>query len=208
MENQIPSTLHRNSVISFLSTKRIKNIISILLMFAIFNLTTGCRYYYRVNSEYQHKTNLAVGVENLKTHNKYFIVHFNDSAFWLDSIAVSHDWTEITGKLETLPADRYSFERTKRGRPNRYTRHERHVLHEVHIYAQEYVKSEDLSVVIPLESIERIDIYNVHTGATLGSLVLGTIGLAAGLVVVAGLLLLLLFNLSGGYDMHVVDEEN
>ncbi len=194
MENQLQTSLKSCRIIKLHSHRRPLRTIYLLVLFSFLTLTQGCRAYYRVNTKYQHEYNFALGIPNLVTQNKIFIVHFGNEVWWLRSFSLNDDKTALTGILETLPENRYSFLNTLIDRPNHYHRkHEKHVLHEVHLYANEYSKKEDLSVVIPLESIQRMDIYDHHTGATAASFVLGNVVFFHGLVLFAILFILMAF---------------
>lgn len=212
MENQLQSASKRGNGIKRLFTRRNFQLLSIFVLFAFLNLTVGCRYYYRVNTKHPYSLHFAQGIDNLRAQNKFFIVHFGDDVFWLKNLTLTNDMTELSGKLDVLPDNRYSYQRTIRHKPNRYLKKDVSVLHEVHIYAHEYAKSDDLSVIIPLESIERIDIYDPHTGATVASWALGVMGaIAASIIIlylIAVLLIMMYFIIASCPFIYVYDGEN
>ncbi len=152
-------------------------IITMMMLFAFLNLVIGCSY--KVNTLHESQTYFPHAVQNFKAQEKLFIVHFGDDAWWLRDITFNVEMTELHGTLEILPDNRYNFYNPAGSRVNPFTKKTKHLLEEVHIHALEYSKSEDFNVVIPVTSIQRMDVYKPDIGRTM-------VYLAQGLVIVVG----------------------
>ena len=61
---------------------------------------------------------------------------------------------------------------------------QRFLLNEVHLYLSALPLHENNQVSIPLSSIVKIEIYDKDKGATTGSYILGSVGIAAGVLLV------------------------
>lgn len=191
MKKQLQAAIYRWQQLNLFSGRQRFRITTILILFAFLNLVIGCSYYFKVNTHHQSEINFAHAVQNFRAQEKFFIVHFGDDAWWLDNISLNHDMTELRGTIERLPVNRYSFYNTSVNVSNQYTNKTKHVLDEVHIHALEYSKAEDSSVVIPLESIQRMEVYNPDTGRTV---LFGAVRLMAGALaaMIAGFVILVI----------------
>jgi|GEM_PF-5207540 len=157
-------------------------LITIILAFSIFNLTIGCRSYFKITMP---PVVSSESVGGLMEAGKTFVVHFDQQKWVLSHAQVLNG--AVTGKL-----DEYKMAPTikpvRSNRPNRYlTRsslNQRFLLNEVHMYLSALPSQEANQVSIPLSAIVKIEIYDKDKGATTGSWILGTAGIAAGVVLV------------------------
>ena len=158
-------------------------IVIILMLFSFLNLVIGCRYY-KVSTHHKSQINFAHAIQDFRAQEKFFIVHFGGDVWWLRNISFNHDMTELLGTLEILPANRYSFQNTQVYASNLYTKKTRHLLEEVHIHVLEYSKAEDFSVAIPLESIQRMEVYSPEIGKTVlyGALAISVVAITIAVI--------------------------
>ena len=170
---------------------RVLRLISVVLIFAILNLSVACISYFRVNSP---KPPYAEKIGGMKDSGKTIIVHFNDKKWVLTDVQVGNNL--VTGKL-----NEYNMPPTKKpiriDKPNRYiTKHDksknqRYLLNEVHVYLNEFADMGSEMVSIPVSSIYSIEVYDKDTASTVGSYLLGGLGIAAGAFIVVGVIVAL-----------------
>jgi len=160
------------------------------VLLAFLNLTVGCNYY-RVRTHKKEAGTTAPKLEQLKEQRKFFIVHFGDQAWWLQNLVLNENKTEIHGTIEKLPSNRDKYLETNPEKVQRYKSKEKALLQEVHIYTSEYAEVEGSGVIIPISSVERIEVYDQAHGATIASAVFGTLGVLAGVGVIILILVVL-----------------
>jgi len=153
--------------------------ISLILVFALLNFTSGCMNYFKVRKSTGPVEEDIVSFQN---QNKTIIIHLEDQAWFLGTPELSSSESQLTGYLNneytsTLinpvnPDDSNRY-RTKGGS------NEAHVLNEVHIYTSELTKLEGIKVAIPISAIQKIEIYEKDKDKTTTSWVMGTLGTIA-----------------------------
>ena len=170
--------------------KRIMRWVSVVLVFAILNLTIGCRYYFIAKSSPLPSSEKIASVVDDST--KRIIVHFNEKKWLLADIQLRNN--VLTGKLYEY---KY-FPTIKPVKPNKANRYlyrpsldQRYLLNEVHLYLDGFADMGNNEVSIPVKSISKIEIYDPDTAATVGSWVLGILGPPLFLIVLTLLAFLL-----------------
>jgi len=164
---------------------RLLKITTVFLSFSIFNLTIGCKSYFKVTTPPEVSSETVGG---LKDAGKTFIIHFDQQKWVLSNAQVQNNI--VTGKLTeyNMPP---TFKPVRSNRPNRYlTRpalNQRFLLNEVHLYLSALPVHDNIQVSIPLSSVVKIEIYDKDKGATIGSYILGSAGIAAGVLLVFSL---------------------
>ncbi|MCC5930884.1 MAG: hypothetical protein JJU28_16690 [Cyclobacteriaceae bacterium] len=137
-------------------------------------------------------------IEKLREAPNYVILHKDSIAWYFSSIVINEEEGTFSGKLSELPPERYSFVKTRPdGRPNRYFKNSNpnktpkaHVLDEVHIFVKP--GAGDLSAgIINIEDIERVEVYDKHTGANTASHLISVLGVAYGTMVLVAIIVLL-----------------
>jgi hypothetical protein len=195
-KGRYPSGLH---IIKFFRESLTSRLLSWVLLFAMLNLS-GCKYYYRVSRpQGAFENTIETSVSDQK---EIFLISGND-VYQLSQVKISE--STISGKIKP----HYGYSRhllTKPDRPNRYIKKkESHILKEVQIYIDDFEKPEADLVSIPLEQINKIEMYDPHVGATVGSWIIGGVGLvAAGIA--AFFLLVIIFKESCPF-IYVFDGE-
>jgi hypothetical protein len=150
--------------------------ISMFVLAAFLNLVVGCSYY-KVNTYKQPQNQFGPRIDDLKTQQKVFILHMGVNAWWLRNIMINEERTELHGSINNLPSDYWrQYISTDPDRVNRYRSSEVDILQQVHIHTLEYAEGEDAKIIIPLKSIEKIEVYDPAHGATIASWVFTPFG--------------------------------
>ena len=169
--------------------KRSLRLISVILVFAIINLTIGCRNYFKVTTSNQPSSEAMSGM-NLP--EKTIVIHFNEKKWLLTDIQLKDN--NLTGVLVDYQMPP-TIKPVKSNRPNRYTtrasHNQRYLLNEVHLYLDEFTDLGNRKVSIPVGSISKVEIYDKDTASTVGSWVLGGLGITAGAMLVIGVIVAL-----------------
>jgi len=171
--------------------------LSFFLIVVVMNSMVGCYYY-------TYKSDSAPSIEKLdklKNSPNYIIVHQADLAYNLTNVKVDQQSQVISGVLKELSPDHRKYLETKPrpGSTNRYKKKTKgsmigtpYVVNEVHFYVKGISLKEGEDLILPLTSIEKLEVYDPDTGATTASFIFGGIGIAVGtltLVVIIALLL-------------------
>lgn len=159
------------------SNKSLLKWTAIFMAFAVLNLTNGCHNYFKITSS---GTPDSESVTSLVDAKKTIIIHFNEKKWVISNVGIKNNI--VSGKL-----DEYKMPPTinpvKADKPNRYltrsSKNQRYLLNEVHIYVDEFAKTENNQVTIPVSSIHKVEIYDRDTATTVGSYFLGAIGFSA-----------------------------
>ncbi|WP_297098711.1 hypothetical protein [uncultured Draconibacterium sp.] len=153
-------------------------LISWLLIVCMLNLFSGCMNYFKVK-----KASGSV-VENIDTYTsqqKTIVLHYGDDAWVLGAIDLKTDTLKAATYEEYVLTVQNPVKPDKANRYRTKTPNESAVLNEVHIYTTDVNRYEGtLKVAVPLDRIEKIEVYEKDKAATTGSWVLGTLGATAG----------------------------
>lgn len=169
-------------------------LLSWLLIFSLLNTTVGCYYYTytRDNSPSAEK------LDALKNSPNYIIVHSGAQAFNLSTVRVDQQAQTISGTTYPLSVDHsknYLTTKPEPGSANRYKKtginSTPYVINEVHLFIRDLELKEGESVLIPLASIEKVEVYDPDTGATTASHIFGGLGIVAAGILVIGIIILL-----------------
>lgn len=135
--------------------------LSIFLVFAFLNTLGGCFYYKVVTSEDPYPEVISTQQEAAK----FIILHSGEQAWKFSDIIISDD--TIVGQISPLLGHEY-YKTTPHKKANRYKvrpkKDESEVINEVHITISEYNAAEGNEISIPLENIEKIEIYDKDLG--------------------------------------------
>ena len=201
-------TIRNHQNYSFVPFKLCKNYsvcISILLTFAILNLSVSCSYY-TVKDIPTNQETISETVKNFNEQDKYAIMHFDDLQWHLKDIVVNEDEQTLEGVLVPVSTEheqkvikKNSFNRNKQKkvaknqdsikevlatrdtkRVHRYKPTKKMPLNEVHFYLKDnkiYKNNENVSV--PFSDVYRISINDKNTGRSIASVLAGTFGTIA-----------------------------
>lgn len=169
--------------------KRTFRWISVVLVFAILNLTIGCRNYFKVTTSTQPSSETIAG---MNAAGKSIIVHFNQKKWVLTDIQVKDNMlTAMMNEYQMPP----TVKPVRPGKPNRYltraVHSQRYLLNEVHLTIDGYTDLGNMKVSIPVSAITKIEIYDKDTATTVGSYFLGALGITAGAFLVIGVIVAL-----------------
>ena len=164
---------------------------SMVMIFAFLHLTFACHYYYKSTKSTEPPAEV-IGSEQLAS--KYVILHTGYEAWWFTDYKISGD--TLSGRIDKLVGHEY-YLHTDPDKANRYKKRidpsvdESEVLNEVHITATDYNFIDGNRVKVPLESVEKIEIYDKDTGSTTASWIFGSLGIAAAVLAVISIIVLL-----------------
>jgi hypothetical protein len=167
------------------TSRGMNQIILLILMIAMLNLIHSC-YYYKVTRSQTPPGPALVKYEG----DKNFIILHQDTNVWhFTNIIAGED--SIRGMLSNLRGHT-KYKTTNPDMVNRYkktaNKDESGVLNEVHIYTSYLAKLPFNEVSIPVKSVNKIEVYDPATGATVASWVFGTLGVVVPAVVIIALL--------------------
>jgi hypothetical protein len=169
--------------------------LSCFLYLAIANMIGGCTYY-RVRGTIGPDAG-QIAAKAL-VPEKYVIVHDGDGAWHLDGIALNEAKSDIVGDLEALSLMHLSYLKdyeAKMGRhergPIQYQPRKSTPTQEIHIYLDDGTLTDTIGhATIPVSGVRKIEIYDPAIGATVASHLLGGLAIAAGVVVIIGVIAL------------------
>lgn len=153
-----------------------------LLLIVFVPFITGCQTFYKVNSSPASPEAIA----QMQAAKKYIILHEGDEAWHLKDMALHNEQLIISGILETLPDTHQYYKTTNPKYNNPYKPSKGNPTYEVHIYATDHTSINSKRVAVPLQSIEKIEIYDPATGAIIVSRLLGFVGVMVGIVLIVG----------------------
>ncbi len=170
--------------------------ISLMLMLVYLQFIIGCSYYKVTNTE-----SIAPVAADIQNNTRYFIVHQGSNAWHFNNIALDNEKEELTGTLEALPQNHQYYLTTKPVGPNRIMKSSaagtdqkvarNNPTYEVHFYITEYMENQNAQITIPLASVTKVEIYDKDASANSASAVFTTLGIAAGVLVIIGVIVAL-----------------
>ena len=174
--------------------------LTILITIALQFLLIGCSNYYKaVSTPLKNNVQKAAKLDSLKQANRTFILRNGSNAFYVSSPVADAVQNKMECTLDTL----FNFNKlhlTKgRGGKMRYKKNnpaDLSVLNEVHIY----IGTDDKIVLgknnFALDKIQKIEVIEKDKRRTTGSYLLGGIGIAAGIIVIAAAIFASTFSFS------------
>ncbi|MCX6269785.1 MAG: hypothetical protein NTU44_00930 [Bacteroidetes bacterium] len=172
-----------------MSKKTSLKILSFITLAAFMNMMAGCNYYTSntiLSENKSHSTQwTADKISQLQEVEKYLIIHQGDNMWHLTDPKLS---TEPGSSIQVLNgyfgkvSEGYLpfIKKMENVNTARYTHKEKgYVLTQVHIYISDFSQNADSTVMIPLSSIEKIEVYNPEIGATVASYAFSILGIAA-----------------------------
>ncbi|MEE4176093.1 MAG: hypothetical protein V2I46_01145 [Bacteroides sp.] len=160
-------------IFQFFRESKAARLLSWVLMVALLNLT-GCKYYYKVSRP---NGPFAETISTSVSEEKTIILISEEEVYQLSEVEFNEN--TLSGVIKPL----YGYSRhinTKPDKPNRYIKNkESNILKEVQVFVNDIGEVTEGKIIIPLDQINKIEMYDPHVGATVGSWILGGVGLAA-----------------------------
>lgn len=153
---------------------------AMFLLVVFVHFITGCQTYYKVSPG----SNSPEVIAQMQEENKYFILHEGDKVWHLRDLVLNEDQMVITGALDTLPADHQYYKTTKPEHGTRYKPSQGHPTYEVHLYIREHIEQDNSQVIVPLQAIEKVEVYDKDSGATAVSYIFGGLGIILGILAI------------------------
>lgn len=169
-------------------SSKASRLIACIILVSLLMMPNSC-YYYRINRS---EAPYATEVKRLHEDGRYIILHIDENVWHLTDITI--DEVQMTGVISKL-SGHDMYKKATYDNPIRYRKSEKkdqsEVLNEVHIFTSGNISPELNRVTIPLDAVEKIDVYDRATGATIASWTLASLGTAAtvfGVVMIIALL--------------------
>ena len=154
---------------------------------------TSCfRHYYKIAK--QPFTASSGTIDSLQKQSRYFILRSGDYAWHMKNITVSNDQKTIHCELADLPfAHQLHMKKGEHHENFQYKPKEptRAVLEEVHLFITPEPVAKDGVFTLPVDKIQRIEVLQKDGGRTIGSHMLGAVGIL-GAIAAGGLIILAL----------------
>jgi hypothetical protein len=145
------------------------NVLSILLIMSILNLTSGCSTYYKIDRIYPPQSQSAGKLMELNYINKNFYLVYQGKKIAIDKIAIDNDKTSLISTFyQELPMMAYNHI----GKNEAFylaNQQQEHVIYEVHIHVSEYPEHVNEKVKIPLSAINKVEVFDPYKGVTIAA---------------------------------------
>ncbi len=157
------------------------------LLFFLLLLFSGCfhNYYKVVEKKTPDESDLKV----MQSANKFVVLHSDDHLWYITDVKIANG--NLSGVLLKIDPVKYDFIYPYHSGSNRYLRNKKvdqsHIVNEIHIFVNKSLALKD-SVKIPVESINKIDIYDKNRAATIASYTISTIGVVTAAILVAAVI--------------------
>lgn len=155
-----------------------------VILASFLTMTSGC-YYFRVNKTTEPP---SAAINRMQDEQKFMIIHLDDKAWQFSNIIIDDEY--IKGDVSALP-DHYQFKTVKEDAANRYKKKESQIINEVHIYTSELTRSDSSKIFVPVKAIQKIEVYDKATGATIASWGFSTLAVGVGVFGVLFIIVLL-----------------
>jgi len=167
--------------------RKFQMLFCMLLMLALFNLSSCFLHYYKTNTTHQID---AETIQRLQSEEKVFILHSGKDIYLLTDVKVID--STIEGNLSTLPAQYAKYVNPSPKKPNLFKgKNVAVVMCEVHLYTDRN-DAKEMHVTLHMNDINRMDIYELDKGATNSSTVLSVIGVTIVSVAAIGIIYFLI----------------
>ena len=158
-----------------------------IILFSFLIAMNGC-YYFKVIRSSEPPT---TAINAFQDEHKSVYIHLEDQAWHFTSIKISEE--NISGFIKALSVLETQKKVNPDG-PNRYRKNginESEILNEVHIYVREFMNNGSGHITFPTTAIDRIEVYDKATGATIASWTFSAIGIIAAAAGIFTIILLL-----------------
>jgi hypothetical protein len=160
-----------------------------IILFSFLIAMNGC-YYFKVIRSSEPPT---TAINAFQEEHKSIYIHLEDQLWHFSDIKINDE--NISGTITNLSPDETVWKVKPEG-ANRYRKNgkinESEVLNEVHIFVREIIKNDNLHITFPLTAVDRIEVYDKATGATVASWTFSVIGIsAAAAAITAGIIIII-----------------
>ena len=159
-----------------------QNAITVILLSAVAFLTGGCfQQYSKTNTK---QTADEDALRQLKTADKYFIIHYTDKIMAAQNVRVSDD--KLEADLQGLSKEHAKYLAPPQDDRNvMKAKYKGTVLKEVHLYSNTVLTPGDTHIALPLTDIRRMDVYEQDQKATRENRTMSIIGVSVAAVALA-----------------------
>jgi hypothetical protein len=164
--------------------------ISFIVLVAFLNMLVSCSYY-SVRKVESHSIDQKI-ISEYKAQQKYLILHQGDNVWRMENVVLDENNQEIYFTPTEVEKDHLFYRTTKETGANRYKANKENPIIEVHIYISEYALADQNQLMIPMDAIQKIEVYDPDIGATTASYVFGALGVMTGAFTIVMILVALL----------------
>jgi hypothetical protein len=180
---------HKRQLIFRFEPKFFKLLLALSLLLLLFE---GCQGKTFNHFKIAATTSDGQQIEGAINREKYIIVHNNNDVWHLKNPELNKLTSELIGVKTELPNNHLFYRKVEFARNLNYNRSEGNPENEVHIYITEYSIDDLNQVIIPINSINRLDVYDKRVGKNVLSYVGAFIGGYFALIFIGALFGLLL----------------
>ncbi|MDO8896732.1 MAG: hypothetical protein Q7V19_03710 [Bacteroidales bacterium] len=164
--------------------------ISFFVLVTFLNMLISCSYY-SVKKVPSHSIDQKL-LNEYKIQQKYLILHQGDNVWHMENIVLDENNQKLYFTPTGVTKDHLFYKNTKETGANRYKANNENPVIEVHIYISEYALVDQNQFMIPMEAIQKIEVYDRDIGATTASYVFGALGVITGAFAIVMILVALL----------------
>ncbi len=168
--------------------KRMKGIIIISVSLVAFS---GCfKNYFKINSN---MISDSTSIATLRNSDKFVILHTKNSVYALKNISVNGNALEAD--LQAVPPEREKFINAKNSSTITYKSIDKaELFSEVHVYAPAERTTDSSHISIPFKKVSSVEVFEKDGGKTIGSYVLGGVGIVLGAFAIFAIILAIACN--------------
>ena len=165
----------------FRNHHRLSVCISVLLSFAIINLTWSCSYY-KIQEVTSDQAEMAKQIDDFNKMGRYAIMHAGEHSWHLSKITIDEDRQVVSGEAMDIRPE-HQYKRERRRATNPYSRSKQRPMDEIHFQLEPGTPVPQIgeTIEIPFSQIRSISLNKQDSGSEVGFFLLGTVGVVAGL---------------------------
>lgn len=168
----------------FIKNHKRTSCFSILIVILFLNSTIGCSYYNVRNISTTPET-MSSQLEEFNQSQKYVVIHSGPNMWHLNDFVVNEDNQTLSGSVEMIAEEHIPLKSRDKKRVHRYTINQT-PLNEVHFYVTtSNIPDYGSKISIPFSEITNISVNDKNTGRSIANAFVGTIGILAGIFIIA-----------------------
>lgn len=151
------------------------------------SITMNSCMYYKVTA-YNTPVVRQTDIVNMQKDLRYFIIHLGNKVWHLKNIRITSDRTGITGLLDSLPLSHARYLNSPNYGPTHFRAIKGDPTKDIQFYISGYLQGDSNQIIIPFNSIKRVDISSHAVGAEIAASVGLSVGIAAGTILAIGII--------------------
>lgn len=169
---------------SIRKNKKLSSTLSIVLTLIFLNLVLGCRYY-TVRSVATTADTMAAQIDEFNKSQQYAVMHSGPEIWHLSNLVLNEDKKTISGIIQAIGPEHIPRKMREQKRVHRFNKGES-PLNEIHFYiSTSNLPDYGSEITIPFSEINSMSVNHRNTGRMIGEIFFGTIGVIAGVALLA-----------------------